>query len=127
MSPINIRQLVKPILPLVILCCAAVVQASTTGRVDLDTLRQPIYTVEGDAFVRHNGERFNNRPLYCNQIPAVVVAGDRPLLRFGVGSINNGTFMIALERGDKAKWLHDFSDITSKYRPHGMDPQGRCI
>ena len=59
--------------------------------------------------------------LYCNQIPAVVVAGDRPLMRFGVGSILNGTFMIALERGDKAKWLHDFSDITSKYRPGRME------
>jgi hypothetical protein len=121
MSRVKIQQLVKPVVPLVIVCCAAVVQAASAGRVDLDTLRQPIYTVEGDAFVRHNGERFNNRPLYCNQIPAIVVAGDRPLVRFGSGSILNGTFFIALARGDKAKWLHDFSDITSKYRPGRME------
>ena len=28
--------------------------------------------------------------------------------------------MAALARGDKAKWLHDWSDITSKYRPDRM-------
>ncbi len=96
MSRVNIQQTVKPILPLVIVCCAAVVQAGTAGRVDLEALRQPIYTVDGDAFVRHNGERLNNRPLYCNQIPAIVVAGDRPLVRFGSGSMLGGTFIIAL-------------------------------
>ena len=121
MSRINIEQLVKPIASLVVLFCVAVVQAGTAGRVDLETLRQPLYTVEGDAFVRHNGERFNNRPLYCNQIPAIVVAGDRPLLRFGSGAVLNGNLSIALARGDKAKWLHDCSDITSKYRPDRME------
>jgi hypothetical protein len=114
-------QLVKSIVSFVVACCVAVVQAGTAGRVDLDTLRQPIYTVEGDAFVRHNGERFNNRPLYCNQITAIVVAGDRPLLRFGGDTILNGTFSVALARGDKVKWLHDASDITSKYRPDRME------
>ena len=29
--------------------------------------------------------------------------------------------MAALVRGDKAKWLHDFSDITSKYRADRME------
>ncbi len=116
-----VRRLIKSIVPLVVLCCAAAVHASSAGRVDLDTLREPIYTVEGEAFVRHNGERFNNRPLYCNQIPAVVVAGDRPLVRFGGGTVLNGTFMIAFARGDKAKWVQDFSDITSKYRPGRME------
>ena len=57
----------------------------TAGRVDMETLRTPFYIPEGDAFVRHNGNRFNNRPLYCNQISAIVVAGDRPLIRFGNG------------------------------------------
>ena len=94
--------------------------AGTAGRVDMETLRTPIYVPEGDAFVRHNGDRFNNRPLYCNQISAIVVAGDRPLIRFGNGSVLDGTFMAALVRGDKAKWLHDWSDITSKYRPDHM-------
>ena len=93
------------------------VRGGTAGRVDPETLRTPVYSPEGNAIVRHNGDRFNNRPLYCNQTSAIVVAGDRPLIRFGNGSVLNGTFMAALVRGNKAKWLHDWSDITSKYRP----------
>jgi hypothetical protein len=120
MHRVNGHRWVGIIASLSLLYCAARALASTTGRVDLDKMRTPIYTVEGDAFVRHNGERFNNRPLYCNQIPAVVVAGDRPLVRFGVGNILNGTLTIALARDGKAKWLHDFSDITAKYRPGRM-------
>jgi hypothetical protein len=96
-------------------------RGGSVGRMDADALRVPLYQAEGDAFVRHNGDRFNNRPLYCNQLSAIVVAGDRPLVRFGNGSVLNGTFMAALVRGDKAKWLHDFSDNTSKYRPDRME------
>jgi hypothetical protein len=96
-------------------------RAGTAGRMDPATLRTPVYRPEGQAFVRHNGERFNNRPLYCNQINAIVVAGDRPLIRFGSGSVLNGTFMAALVRGNQGKWLHDWSDITAKYRPDRME------
>lgn len=90
------------------------------GRVDPNTLRTPNYEVAGDAFVRHNGDRFNNRPLYCNQVSAIVVAGDRPLVRLGQGPVLNGTFMAALVRGDRARWLHDWTDRTSTYRPDRM-------
>lgn len=89
----------------------------TVGRTDLTTLEQPIYTVEGDALIRHNGNRFNNRPLYCNQLSAIVIAGDRPLVRFGNGPVLHGTFMAALVRDRRAKWLHDWSDITTSFRP----------
>ena len=95
--------------------------AGTVGRADLDALKTPIYTVEGDAFVRHNGDRFCNRPLYANQIPAVVLAGDKPFLKFGENKVMAGAFMLALERGSHAKWLQDFSDITSRYRPGRME------
>ena len=50
--------------------------AASIAPVNMDALRTPLYIVEGDAFVRHNGERFNNRPLYCNQISAIVAAGE---------------------------------------------------
>jgi hypothetical protein len=96
-------------------------RGGTAGRVDPATLLTPVYRPEGQAFVRHNGDRFNNRPLYCNQISAIVVAGDRPLLRFGSGSVLNGSFMAALVRGNETKWLHDWSNITSKYRPDRME------
>ena len=114
----KIRHHIAPAL-LVLIVTAG--QAGPAGRVDLDTLRTPLYTAEGDAFVRHNGGRFNNRPLYCNQIPAIVVAGDLPLLRFGSGSVQNGTFMIGWARSGQSKWLHECSDITSKYHPGRME------
>jgi Domain of unknown function (DUF4450) len=95
--------------------------AGPIGRARLEDLVTPLYTVEGDALVRHNGDRFNNRPLYCNQLPAIVVAGDRPLLRFGSGSLQCGTFIVALARGGQVKWLFNGSDITAKYRPGRME------
>ena len=81
----------------------------------------PVYSVEAGAFVRHNGERFNNRPLYANQLTAVVVGGERPLLRFGLGVTQSGTFMVGLARGDASRWLHEASDITMKYRPGRLE------
>jgi hypothetical protein len=87
-----------------------------SGRLDPEVVRTPLYAAEGNAIVRHNSDRFNNRPLYCNQISGIVVAGDRPLARFGSGSTLNGTFIAALVRGGRAKWLHDFADVTSEYR-----------
>jgi hypothetical protein len=94
-----------------------------TGKLDIGWMTTPIYDVRGDAIIRHNGDRFSNRPLYCNQLPAIVLAGDRPLVRFGQGGILNGTFIAALARGNNAKWLHDFSDVTSSYRADRMQWQ----
>ena len=114
----------KHILTLLIALVGAVAGAvaGTVGPVNLAELRSPIYSVEGDAIVRHGGNgRFNNRPLYCNQTSAIVIAGDRPLVRFGTGAVLHGTFMVALVRGDQAKWLHDFSGITAKYRADHME------
>lgn len=62
--------------------------------------------------MRHNGARFNNRPLYCNQISGIVVTGDKPLIRCVEGNIQGGTFMLALEHNLKVKWLTECSDIT---------------
>ena len=95
--------------------------AGSVGRTDPATLEKPLYTVEGDALVRHNGDRFNNRPLYCNQTSAIVIAGDRPLVRFGNGSVLHGTFMAAMARGGRAKWLHDWTDTTTIFRPDHVE------
>lgn len=91
------------------------------GRLDADMFVKASYEAEGNAFVCHNSKRFNNRPLYSNQSPALVITGDRPLIRFGNGQAQNGTFIAALLRGNNAKWLHNFSDITAKYRSGRME------
>jgi hypothetical protein len=84
---------------------------------DLSKLQTPMYTVEGGSFVRRNGDRYNNRPLYCNQINAAVLAGDRPLLRVGRGQYELGTLLIGIKRGETVKWLLDFDSVTARYNP----------
>ena len=105
---------------LLILLLAGSVTAGPVGRVDMNTLQTPLYTVADGAFVRTNGEHFGNRPLYCNQIPAMVLAGDRPVVRFGKENVMEGTFLLALNRHGHAQWLHDCTDITAKYFPGRM-------
>ncbi len=95
--------------------------AGTYGRVDPETLRTPIYTAEKGAFVRRNGDRFCNRPLYCHNAQAIVLAGDRPFLLLGNQSQIAGCLMVALVRGGKGKWLHQCSGIVSRYVPGHME------
>jgi hypothetical protein len=89
--------------------------------VDLSKLDIPIYTVEGDAFVRHNGDRYCNRPLYCNHTYAVAFGGDKPYTMVGDAKSFLGNLMFALVRQGQGKWLQNASDITSKYRPGRME------
>ena len=112
----------------IIACTAAATAALTTpafagkqGRVDLQALVNPVYTVEGDAFVRHNGDRYSNRPLYCNHLYAVVLAGDKPYSTLGHETNIFGNLMFALVRDGQGKWLQHASDITSRYRPGRME------
>jgi len=100
---------------------AAAAFAGRQGRVDLRTLQTPVYTVEGDAFVRHNGDRYCNRPLYCNHVFAIVLAGDKPYLQLGNQKDILGDMMFALVRNGHGTWLQNASDVTSKYRPGRME------
>ena len=102
-------------------CSCASLFAGKQGRVDLSTMVTPIYAVEGDAFVRHNGGRYSNRPLYCNHVYAIVLAGDKPTAMVGKMSNIYGNLMFALVRGGHGVWLQDASDVTSKYRPGRME------
>jgi len=93
-----------------IMCCvlfATVTLASFPGAT---------YRLESKAFVRRNGDRVNNRPLYCHHMPVVALAGDRPMVRLVNKHFVLGQFMLAVERSDSCKWLHDFSEIVSRYR-----------
>ncbi len=95
--------------------------AGRQGRVDLGKMETPNYTVDGDAFVGHNGQHYNNRPLYCSHIYAIVLSGDKPYCQVGDKKIIFGNMMFALVRDGKGKWLLDASDVTSKYRPGRME------
>jgi hypothetical protein len=103
------------------LATTASVFGGKQGRVDLSKMVTPLYTVDGDAFVIHNGERYSNRPLYCNHIYAIVLAGDKPCAMVGKQSNIYGNLMFALVRDGKGTWLQNASDVTSTYKPGRME------
>jgi hypothetical protein len=104
-----------------LLAGTANVFAGKQGRIDLSTMVTPTYTVDGDAFVIHNGARYSNRPLYCNHIYAIVLAGDKPCAMVGKQANIFGNLMFALVRDGKGTWLQNASDVTSTYRPGRME------
>ncbi len=79
------------------------------------------YWVEGDAFVGHNGLHYNNRPLYCLHVPAMILCGDKPLMRFIQDPYYYGVLMIGVLREGKGTWCQDFSDVTARYRTGRME------
>ena len=76
------------------------------------------YTARHGAIVGHNLGGFFNRPLYVANTDAFVLAGDRPVIRFGSEKTLHGTFGLGVVRGGRSGWLHDFSDLTFEYRPN---------
>jgi hypothetical protein len=78
------------------------------------------YMVEDGAITGLNTGRYNNRPLYINNTNAFVLAGDQPIARLAKDQFLFGTFMLAVERNGKTKWLQQFQQIKSVYRPGKM-------
>lgn len=77
----------------------------------------PRYSAEGREIIGRNRTCFNNRPLYCEpQTECVVLAGDRPFLRLLAEPYVLGSFSAAILRDSDGKWLHDCSEIESRYR-----------
>ncbi len=74
------------------------------------------YTAEDREIVGQNRPYFNNRPLYCQlQTAGVVLAGDRPFVRFGVTPYVYGGFSAAIVRGGVGKWFHECAHVESRY------------
>ena len=74
------------------------------------------YGAEGREIVGRNGPYFNNRPLYCTlNTDGAVLAGDRPLVRLIAKPYLHGALAVALARGGRARWLHDFTEVESRY------------
>ena len=78
------------------------------------------YTAEKGTIVGKNTGRYNNRPLYINNTNAFILTGDQPIARLVKGEYLYGTFMLAIERKGKGKWLQQCDQITSIYRPGRM-------
>ena len=71
-----------------------------------------IYHPEGDSIAIKNGERWENRPLYCHERFSFVWAGEMPGLRG-----ESGIFRFGFERDGKRRMLDQFSDRVMRYRP----------
>ncbi len=117
----SLQKFRKALVAGLLLTTASTALAGKQGRIDLATMTTANYTVDGDAFVAHNGHRYSNRPLYCNHIYAIVLAGDKPYAMVGREKNIFGNLMFGLVRGGKGTWLQNASDITSKYRPGRME------
>lgn len=81
---------------------------------------QPVYQANEKSIVGENIHRYNNRPLYINNTNAFILSGDRPIARLVKGQYLYGTFMLAIERNGKAKWLQQCTQIISGYRTGQM-------
>jgi len=78
------------------------------------------YEAINGAIVGHNIGNYNNRPLYINNTDAFILAGDKPIARLAKDHYLYGTFMLAVERNGKLKWLQECDQITSIYRQGKM-------
>ncbi|NQU41618.1 MAG: DUF4450 domain-containing protein [Lentisphaerae bacterium] len=75
------------------------------------------YDAEGREIVGRGGTGFNNRPLYCDlNSEGVVLAGDRPLVRLLAQPYVHGVFTVAIVRGGKGRWFHEYTTRECRYR-----------
>ena len=77
-----------------------------------------LYRPTTDAITCENGTRFHNRPLYGANLPSVVLSGDRPCLRLAYGQAVCGDLMLAVKRGERILWLHDFDNCQTTFKPN---------
>jgi len=87
---------------------------------DLPAQSNTYYSVENGAITGNNTGRYNNRPLYINNTNAFILTGDQPIARLAKDQFMFGTFMLAVERNGKTKWLQQCQAIKSVYRPGKM-------
>ena len=98
------------------------------------------YTVRNATIFRANGPHFNNRPLYGPHNGLIVLAGDRPLVKFGATPFVTSQLLLGVKATAATPdagivWLHDIdtnaTSITytaaytaSKMEWHVMLPSG---
>lgn len=71
------------------------------------------YAADQGDIVGVNRTAFNNRPLYGVSVGrAVVLAGDRPLVR----QLGRGTFAAGIVRDGRGPWWHEYANVETRYR-----------
>lgn len=83
------------------------------------TARPLRYRPEGTDFVIENGPEFFNRPLYANNSPFRIDAGDRPEFSLYLPG-RGGNLRLGIRTATGRKWLHEAQRIVARYRPGSM-------
>ena len=73
------------------------------------------YRASNNGIIGDNLKAYCNRPLYCNNTDAFILAGDKPFIRFAQTPFIYGSFMLGVIRNDKLKWVTKCSSIQSVY------------
>ena len=103
---------------LLLFCMMLSISISTIGQTN--ALIRPKYNAKDGAILGHNIGSYNNRPLYINNSSAFILTGDQPIARLVKDQYLFGTFMVAIERKGKRKWLQQCDQINSIYRAGRM-------
>lgn len=104
---------------LILFCLMLSISIATLGQ--SKALINPKYNAEDGTIMGYNINLYNNRPLYINNSNAFILTGDKPIARLVKDQSLFGTFMVAIERKGKAKWLQQCDQINSIYHPGRME------
>src|ERR1035438_2860042 len=86
----------------------------------VDNIDRPLrYTPDGGDFVVENGGEFFNRPLYGGNTAFRADAGDQPEFSLYLPG-HGGNLRFGIKTPHGAKWLHETTRITARYRPGTM-------
>ena len=86
----------------------------------VDNIARPLrYTPDGQDFVIENGGEFFNRPLYGGNTAFRADAGDQPEFSLYLPG-HGGNLRFGIKTAGGAKWLHEATRITARYRPGTM-------
>ncbi|MDR7333441.1 hypothetical protein J2X21_002575 [Kinneretia asaccharophila] len=100
------------------LAAAQAISGPQQTRINLEgQTAQPLrYTPDGEDFVIHNGAEFFNRPLYGGRTGFRVDGGDKPEFILYLPG-RGGNLRLAVRTPAGARWLHEATSITTRYRP----------
>jgi hypothetical protein len=89
------------------------------GNFTNQTARPLRYWPVGTDFVITNGAEFFNRPLYCLNSSFRIDGGDRPEFSLYLPG-RGGNLRFGIKTSAGVKWLHDATQIITRYRPGSL-------
>ncbi|MEY4539430.1 MAG: hypothetical protein RLZZ306_1187, partial [Bacteroidota bacterium] len=79
------------------------------------------YRASNRTIIGDNLKSYNNRPLYCNNTDAFILAGDKPFIQFAQTPFIYGSFVLGVVHNNKLKWVTECDNIQSIYKGGMME------